>query len=908
MDHIAFLKQQKIRCYKTKQTAINKLPEEWALANVDIKNYFHTESLQTFLQLIKETPTPCYYEYICKNVPVNMFFDIEIYRHKNPEEYEGYKDIIETIKKCVLDRYQTYSPKFLILESHDDSEKKKKSFHVIVRMKDPDQDQHVYFSNVEDLKGIIISMPDLTNYIKSKIVDTSVYREGLFRTIHSSKSGENRPLVVSELSDAFDDEIYTFVTYTEEPHTFVNPAIEIAVYDLDIPETSEHNEEIMKKVANDIQKEDMWKILNGLNKQRWDNREDWVKIGYVLQSYSYGEDLFLEFSKKSPSYNEERHKTDWESFESEEKKISAGTLFYWLKIDNIKLYTKLIQKNKILHELDNLVQNSDINNYSIKHTQLTKSTNKIIETLIDHQNLKPVHDAICKGCQHMHLYSKSDRAGYRICCKNCNFEFGSIQMDQSLAPTIYNTLNVVINEDINNKDTYQIAREIKQYREIIFTKEGKDGSWYVFNETNGIYERRATEYISNLITVIRDEQNSDENEWHNWINKVSYRNMLVSELKTQCIKEIGIDIEFDSHEHLLGFPNGVLDLNTFEFRPGHKDEYTTMKCGVSYDPDFDCTLAQSYLNDVFPIEEEREYALNRFSLALYGENKEQTFTLNYGFSASNGKSFLMENLDDMFGDYGDSFPSSLLTSKMKDAGDANSTLKGFMGKRFMYASEPEAGRKANANLIKQLTADRIKTRGNYDVSDTKINPTYSIFVNCNALLNFDTYDEGLRRRPRIIEFKSRFVDKPRKKLDKQLKKYSKEERTCIQSGIMIILINHFKRLKETDFKYSEPKQLMSIRKMYLNDNRDKVKDALMEEYELGTKFDFVSLKDIKMLFQEKELGEKDIITITKYVHDVFQNDDETLEFCEKTKIKQVDVRNVFKGLIKKRLIEFDDDV
>jgi hypothetical protein len=126
-----------------------------------------------------------------------LFFDIEIYRHKNPEEYEGYKDIIEEVKKCVLDRYQTYSLKFLILESHDnsDSEKKKRSLHIIVRMKD--SDKHIYFNSVEDLKGIITSMSDLNSYIKSKIVDISVYREGLFRTIHSSKSGENRPLVVS---------------------------------------------------------------------------------------------------------------------------------------------------------------------------------------------------------------------------------------------------------------------------------------------------------------------------------------------------------------------------------------------------------------------------------------------------------------------------------------------------------------------------------------------------------------------------------------------------------------------------------------------------------------------------------------------------------------------------------------
>ena len=229
MDATAFLNQRKIRCYKTKQTAINKLPENGVLANLDITNYFHTESLQTFLRLIKDTPSPSYYEYISKTVPVNLFFDIEIYKHKSPAEYDAYKNVVQEIKKCVLDRYQTYAPKFLILESHDNSDtvKNKKSLHIIVRMKDTDK--HVYFSNVEDLKGVINSISELNSYIKSKIVDTSVYREGLFRTIHSSKSGENRPLIVSELSDALDDELHTFVTYTEEPNIVINPVVEVAV-------------------------------------------------------------------------------------------------------------------------------------------------------------------------------------------------------------------------------------------------------------------------------------------------------------------------------------------------------------------------------------------------------------------------------------------------------------------------------------------------------------------------------------------------------------------------------------------------------------------------------------------------------------------------------------------------------
>ena len=43
-------------------------------------------------------------------------------------------------------------------------------------------------------------------FCKEKIIDTSVYREGLFRTYLSTKSGESRPLIKSVSSDNFEFE------------------------------------------------------------------------------------------------------------------------------------------------------------------------------------------------------------------------------------------------------------------------------------------------------------------------------------------------------------------------------------------------------------------------------------------------------------------------------------------------------------------------------------------------------------------------------------------------------------------------------------------------------------------------------------------------------------------------------
>ena len=99
-----------------------------------------------------------------------------------------------------------------------------------------------------------------------------------------------------------------------------------------------------------------------------------------------------------------------------------------------------------------------------------------------------------------------------------------------------------------------------------------------------------------------------------------------------------------------------------------------------FDPSYSTSLAEQFLKDIFPVDSEFDYALNKFSLILEGVNREQTITFNYGFTASNGKSFLMERINNLLGDYSNTFPVNMLTNKMKAAGDANSTLIEFKNK------------------------------------------------------------------------------------------------------------------------------------------------------------------------------------------------------------------------------------
>ena len=624
------------------------------------------------------------------------------------------------------------------------------------------------------------------------------------------------------------------------------------------------------------------KILSGLSISRVDNREDWLRVGYYLTNYPDGKAIFESWSKRSKKYNSERHEYDWESLLTGESQINLGTIMLFLKEDNPKLFDTIVRDNKILQELDKLTLQK-----GIKNTEITRLTKKKIEVECDItlDEIIMLHNAKSKRCPGCEIYGSCDDAGYILLCKFCKFSHPEkrLQIDRLIAPTIFNTL--VINnkdDDIANKDTSQVAAFIKDRSKLLYVPK----QWYLFNNVTGIYELQREEDVIELIDKMF---NDDDEEWSKWVKKINYKKNLLEELKNKCI--IPKDIELDNYNNLLGFSNGVYDFNSGDFRPGLETEFVSMICKHPYNPDVDTTLATEILSTTFMHSDEREYAKNRFSLILEGENREQTMTFNYGFTASNGKSFLMERICNSMGDYGDSFNVNLLTNKMSSAGDANSTLINFKNKRFMYCSEPEANAKLNTNFVKMLTGDVIKARGLYAQNDESINPTYNIFVCCNALPEFDTYDEGIARRIRLLEYSTKFTETPKKPNEYIIKKYTREELKLIEMGLMKIFLDNYIKLKEDNYKYVEPEKLCTLKNIYINTNKDDIKNILTEQFEEGIETDFIKLKDVKSLLKDNNIT-KDIVSIKYIIQDIFPD----CVFYERRMQNYIRVKNIFTNL------------
>ena len=73
-------KSPKKSYYAKKENALKKLAGNSILCNRGITKYFISENYQEFLNVIRASKKRDYYEYIPSDIPVKLFFDIEIYK------------------------------------------------------------------------------------------------------------------------------------------------------------------------------------------------------------------------------------------------------------------------------------------------------------------------------------------------------------------------------------------------------------------------------------------------------------------------------------------------------------------------------------------------------------------------------------------------------------------------------------------------------------------------------------------------------------------------------------------------------------------------------------------------------------------------------------------------------------
>ena len=508
----------------------------------------------------------------------------------------------------------------------------------------------------------------------------------------------------------------------------------------------DHNDVINPyKIVEENENELIKGLVSCLSVERYTEYSKWLSVGMCLHNINSDNfNLWCEFSRRDPSYNEKVCETKWKSFNSRSgEKIGIGSLRYWAKCDSGDKFYGVMKKYLATR----------------------------------------INDSISHGPDAHHLIALVVAKYFedQFICVDINedwFYFNGVRWKKTMKA---NKLKGSIHDDIHKiyreyGDTYD-----RQAREL----QNNNGDPDEIDKFRKKFEKCLS--------------------FQKKLYQEPYVNTIIGALKHIFYKE-GIMEEFDTNNNLIGFENGIYDLGHNVFREGRPEDNITlstkvilpvngpMKPGEKQEiyrkrstPDTAIPLGElnprvaemenfgildsdmrSFISQIIPNDGVRDYTLRMIASCLSGENREEGFNIWTG-SGGNGKSKLVELIGLALGEYGCNLPVALLTQKRKSSGAASPEMARTRGKRFVIMQEPDVNETLNVGEMKEITGnDKIQARGLYK-EPFEFTPQFKLFLMCNQLPQVPSDDDGTWRRLRATPFVSRFVKE--KDVDVKLNRY-----------------------------------------------------------------------------------------------------------------------------------------
>jgi len=676
------------------------------------------------------------------------------------------------------------------------------------------------------------------------VIDTTIYSEHWFRcpnqskghigdkTHHIIKSGKMRDFVIDYIPKKSEN---------IENCTFIKEIDKIEEIKEILPKKIEINGEDEKI---EFTYEDLNELTEMLTPDRCNNYGDWLNVGMCLHNIDSSTiHIWRKWSENSSKYEKGISEQKWKSFKKNKDGLKIGSLLMWCKRDNEKKYNDFIHKRKV-----NSIIGSKFPNKNLILGELVNVTD-----LYSYMNLKNTECLIKNGVHadfptSMYLEITDKLATVKCRHPEC---FGKIlcnhvQLTKQEVNIVFNG-NVTININNNNDDDLVEFQQINIYEdkelnklvydsltvgeacnfaEIIYRKYkdvynyGENDDWYIFkNHRWKNIKKKNVNLRYDIIPLLNEiysklldyyKQNDNDKKKISAIKKIIknfsntiFKNNIMAELCDIFLINNNPERDFvknlDKNNFLIGFNNGVYDLKTFEFRDGKPEDLLTMSVRYDYNDNHTDKYNDllTFLNDIQPNKEDRDYMLTYLSIGLVG-NLLELFTILTG-TGRNGKSKLIELLAQTFGDYSGSVQSTLFTRPRPDANSPDPGLLNLLNKKLLTSSEPEKGSKLNTGFIKFITGKDITTLRNChsnDMFDFKAN--FITLFSCNDIPECDDIDKAFSDRLRCIDFPNKFTDNPTEKNHKLINKEINENFCFWRQDFMLLLIEHYKKYKETN--------------------------------------------------------------------------------------------------------------
>ena len=314
--------------------------------------------------------------------------------------------------------------------------------------------------------------------------------------------------------------------------------------------------------------------------------------------------------------------------------------------------------------------------------------------------------------------------------------------------------------------------------------------------------------------------------------------------------------KLDSKTHLIGFDNGVYDLDQNIFREGRPEDLITLTTNYDFQPKSNLEI-RKVLEDFFVSITisilVKDFLLDILAYCLHGDKKHQDSNLMFwnGIGA-NGKSVIKNLCMLVFGMYGYEPSPTVITCSNNDSSKATPEMARIKGVRFLCMSEPEAEQRLQVSLIKRLTGgDRIQTRELFK-SNIEFVPHCVVFILMNNKPSLNDFDNGICRRLNILDFPFKFVDTPllphERPINPNLDNLFK--RTEYLQEFMLMLIERYTTRINGLQSIPKPQVVKDETTNYLNENNI-VRSFILEKIDItNNNDDFISSSEMLKMFKK----------------------------------------------------------
>ena len=440
------------------------------------------------------------------------------------------------------------------------------------------------------------------------------------------------------------------------------------------------------------------RMINMLNPERADDRNDWMVIGWILFNIGEGNDtaltLWLEFSQLSDKYDESKCVYEWERMIK--KDYTIGTLRFLAEKDNPESYKKFKdeQSKKFI--------NDSLNG---SHTDLAK--------LLHSENS---NDFVCASIKNSLWYQYKNHKWTEI--EDGTYLRNIISSDiepkyKKMKKEIYDQLSE--EEDKSMKSMYN--ERLKRIEKI--TSRLGDTS----------FKNSVMVECKHIFFDDRFKEKLDQNP-----NIIGFTNGVY---------------DFNLNEFRDGRPEDFISKTL----PIDYKEFS--------ETDEEVQSVILFLKQIFPDNQIRKYFCDTYSDLFIGGNNQKKIYMWTG-DGDNGKSITQKFIEMMLGQLSIKFNTQYFTGKKISSGSANPELsRAAPPVRLATMEEPDADEQLNIGELKKLSGgDSFWARDLFEKGKNtrEVFPMFMLTFICNKLPKLKHADKATWSRIRVIPFESTFVD------------------------------------------------------------------------------------------------------------------------------------------------------